>query len=58
VLATLALETVGTQEYRLEPGQFIDRFTDAYGQAAAAEAEAHLLATPAGSKVAAIKENV
>jgi adenosine kinase len=58
VLATLALETVGTQEYRLEPGQFIDRFTDAYGQAGAAEAEAHLLATPAGSKVAAIKENV
>jgi adenosine kinase len=57
MLATLTLETVGTQEYRFEPGQFIDRFTDTYGPAAGADAEARLLAAPAGSTAAAMKEN-
>jgi adenosine kinase len=57
MLAILALETVGTQEYQFEPGQFIERFTDAYGPAAGADAEACLLSTPAGSTAPAIKEN-
>jgi adenosine kinase len=37
LLATHVLETVGTQEYRLEPGTALQRFTEAYGEEAAAE---------------------
>ncbi|MCS0638648.1 carbohydrate kinase family protein [Streptomyces sp. LP05-1] len=37
-LATLALESVGTQEYALDPGELLDRLAGAYGPAAAEEA--------------------
>ncbi|KRV49906.1 ribokinase [Wenjunlia vitaminophila] len=42
MLATLVIETVGTQEYQLRPGHFVERFTKAYGETAAAELTAHL----------------
>ncbi len=42
LLATHVLETVGTQEYRLARGSALRRFAAAYGDAAAAELEAHL----------------
>jgi len=44
LLATHVLETVGTQEYRLEPQRALERFTEAYGEDAAAEVAAHLMA--------------
>ena len=37
MLATLVIETVGTQEYQLRRAHFMDRFTKAYGDDAAAE---------------------
>ncbi|MFE0177020.1 carbohydrate kinase family protein [Streptomyces sp. NPDC059002] len=42
MLATLVIETVGTQEYELQRSNFMDRFTKAYGHAAATEIRAHL----------------
>jgi adenosine kinase len=42
MLATLVIETVGTQEYELRRGHFLERFAKAYGDAAAAEVSAHL----------------
>ncbi|MFE9607705.1 carbohydrate kinase family protein [Streptomyces sp. NPDC006012] len=42
MLATLVIETVGTQEYQLRRGHFMDRFTKAYGDEAAAEVHKHL----------------
>lgn len=39
MLATLVLETVGTQEYRVEHDQFLQRFAEAYGAEAAADLE-------------------
>ncbi|MFF8730901.1 carbohydrate kinase family protein [Streptomyces sp. NPDC015171] len=42
MLATLVIETVGTQEYQLRRGHFMERFTKAYGQEAADEVRAHL----------------
>lgn len=44
MLATLVIETVGTQEYTLARGPFLERFTKAYGEEAAAEVRAHLRA--------------
>ena len=46
-LATLVLETVGTQEYELSPPTFLARFAQAYGEAAAAELASCLPALPA-----------
>jgi adenosine kinase len=37
MLATLALETVGPQEYSARPEEFLKRFTEAYGSTAAGE---------------------
>jgi adenosine kinase len=37
LLATLALETVGTQEYTTAPEELLKRFTETYGAAAAGE---------------------
>ncbi|MDT0264916.1 carbohydrate kinase family protein [Streptomyces sp. DSM 44915] len=37
MVATLVIETVGTQEYTLNRGTFVDRFTKAYGNDAAEE---------------------
>ncbi|MEV8312902.1 carbohydrate kinase family protein [Streptomyces sp. NPDC059900] len=42
MLATLVIETVGTQEYELRRSNFMDRFTKAYGHAAASEVQARL----------------
>ncbi|THA26803.1 carbohydrate kinase family protein [Streptomyces sp. RKND-216] len=42
MLATLVIETLGTQEYELRRGNFMERFTKAYGDAAAAEVQSHL----------------
>ncbi|MDX3093601.1 carbohydrate kinase family protein [Streptomyces sp. ME01-24h] len=42
MLATLVIETVGTQEYQLRRAHFMDRFTKAYGDDAAEEVRAHL----------------
>lgn len=42
MLATLVIETLGTQEYELRRGNFMDRFAKAYGHDAAAEVRAHL----------------
>ncbi|HWM40251.1 MAG TPA: carbohydrate kinase family protein, partial [Streptomyces sp.] len=42
MLATLVIETVGTQEYELRRAHFMERFTKRYGQDAAAEVSAHL----------------
>jgi adenosine kinase len=43
-VATLVIETVGTQEYELGQVGFLKRFGAAYGDAAAAEVEPHLRA--------------
>ncbi|TQF05749.1 carbohydrate kinase family protein [Kitasatospora acidiphila] len=42
MLATLVIETVGTQEYELRTGHFLERFGAAYGEPAAAELSAKL----------------
>ncbi|GAA4682376.1 carbohydrate kinase family protein [Streptomyces chumphonensis] len=42
MLATLVIETVGTQEYALSRSHFMERFTKAYGADAAAEVQAHI----------------
>ncbi|AYG83376.1 Adenosine kinase [Streptomyces hundungensis] len=42
MLATLVIETLGTQEYTLRRANFMDRFTKAYGDEAAAEVRSHL----------------
>lgn len=42
MLATLVIETVGTQEYELKRVHFMERFTKAYGHDAATEVQAHL----------------
>ncbi|WP_062211705.1 carbohydrate kinase family protein [Streptomyces sp. NBRC 109706] len=43
MLAALVIETVGTQEYTLNRGAFIERFTKAYGQDAADEVRPHIV---------------
>jgi adenosine kinase len=42
MLATLVIETVGTQEYELGRMHFVERFGKTYGSEAAAEVEPHL----------------
>ncbi|WP_037870439.1 carbohydrate kinase family protein [Streptomyces sp. SPB074] len=42
MLATLVIETVGTQEYQLERTGFMERFTKRYGSEAADEVRGHL----------------
>lgn len=42
LLAVYVVEGVGTQEYTLHRAAFLERFTDAYGEAAAAEVAAHV----------------
>ncbi|MFD4769102.1 carbohydrate kinase family protein [Streptomyces niveus] len=42
MVATLVIETVGTQEYTLRRNNFMDRFTKAYGDEAANEVRTHL----------------
>ncbi|GAA1379349.1 carbohydrate kinase family protein [Catellatospora chokoriensis] len=42
LLATLVLETVGTQEYEVEPDNFLKRLAESYGDDAAADIRPHL----------------
>jgi adenosine kinase len=42
LLATLVLETIGTQEYVVKPADFGDRLAESYGDEAAAEIMPHL----------------
>ena len=42
MIATYVIETTGTQEYRFTREEFLGRFQDAYGEAAAADIAAHL----------------
>jgi adenosine kinase len=44
MVATYVIETMGTQEYRFTNEEFVARFADAYGKAAADEIAAHLAA--------------
>ena len=44
LLATLVLETVGTQEYQVKPTDFLARLTESYGEQAAADVSPHLVA--------------
>ncbi len=44
MVATYVIETMGTQEYRFTPAEFLARFTEAYGEAAAREVAQHLAA--------------
>jgi adenosine kinase len=45
LVATLVLETVGTQEYVLGRSEFLERLARVYGEAAAADVEPHLRTT-------------
>ena len=42
MLATLVIESVGTQEHELEPETFLERFSEAYGPDSAAEVADHV----------------
>jgi adenosine kinase len=42
LLATLVLETVGTQEYQVKPADFAERLAESYGDEAAADITPHL----------------
>ena len=42
LLATYVIETVGTQEYELAQRHFLARFSETYGQEAAAQVAAHI----------------
>ncbi|MFI9272506.1 carbohydrate kinase family protein [Kitasatospora sp. NPDC052896] len=42
MLATLVIETIGTQEYELRPAAFLERLAENYGDEAAAEVRAKL----------------
>lgn len=42
LLATYTLETVGTQEYEISQGRFLERLAKTYGDEAAADVEKHL----------------
>jgi adenosine kinase len=44
MLATLVIESVGTQEHEFEPERFMDRFSEAYGPDSAAEVTDHVRA--------------
>jgi adenosine kinase len=42
MLATVVIESVGTQEHKFEPETFLERFSEAYGPDSAAEVADHL----------------
>jgi len=42
MLATYVVETIGTQEYEVTRSGFLQRFTEAYGEQAAADVVPHL----------------
>ncbi len=43
MLATYVIETKGTQEYHFTREEFLDRFSQAYGQSAASDVAEHLV---------------
>ncbi|MGH4020022.1 MAG: carbohydrate kinase family protein [Pseudonocardiaceae bacterium] len=45
MMATLVIETVGTQEYRFDAGTFLQRFTETYGADAAADVQPKLVSS-------------
>jgi len=51
LVATHVVETVGTQEYAFTPEQFVGRFSDVYGEDAAAQVAPHLSPVPVGAPV-------
>ncbi|MGQ0840930.1 carbohydrate kinase family protein [Actinokineospora sp.] len=56
--AALVIETVGTQEYLFDQVEFLDRFTEAYGPAAAQAVSPRLQSTVVGRMAAPAKEKV
>ena len=42
MLATLVIESIGTQEHAFEPARFLERFSEAYGSDSAAEVADHV----------------
>jgi adenosine kinase len=50
LLATIVLEAVGTQEYELDPAQFLDRLAADYGPEAAGAVRPRLAAAPAAGR--------
>jgi adenosine kinase len=50
MLATLVIESVGTQEHELANESFLERFAEAYGSESAAEVADHLRASTAAAK--------
>jgi adenosine kinase len=42
LVATLVLETVGTQEYEIDPDNFLKRLAESYGDRAASDIRPHL----------------
>jgi adenosine kinase len=44
MVATYVIETTGTQEYRFTSAEFLARFTESFGEAAASEIAPHLVA--------------
>jgi adenosine kinase len=42
LIATYVIETLGTQEYRFTPAEFVARFAESYGQSASDEISVHL----------------
>ena len=56
LLATLVLETVGTQEYEVKPADFCERLAESYGDEAAAEVPAVRQGLIAAARYAARSE--
>jgi adenosine kinase len=50
MLATLVIESVGTQEHEFEPETFLERFTAAYGPECGAEVAGHMRAASAAAR--------
>ena len=44
MIATYVIETMGTQEYKFTPAEFIARFEESFGSSAAKEIAPHLTA--------------
>jgi adenosine kinase len=44
MIATYVIETMGTQEYKFTPTEFLARFEESFGSAAAQEIAPHLAA--------------
>lgn len=56
VVATRALESVGPQEYQLDPGELVPRLAQAYGETVAADLEPVLCRAPVTDPLATAQE--